>query len=410
MPGYTFTEKRKNNMAKRRKKKRGRKKILLFVFEILLLLVVLGVLWAYNQTLGQVKYEDGLTVSEAGINEDIDEDALANMHGYLNVALFGLDNRSNGSYNEGNSDCIMIASLNYDTKEIQIVSVYRDTYLSSGNGKYTKANAAYAGGGAKRAVAMLNSNLDLDITKYVCVDWKALVDAIDDIGGIDLEITKAEMDEINYLIPEVDGTTGYNTNYLEDIGLQHLNGTQATCYARIRNTSGDDFLRASRQRIVLQAMLDKAKQSDIGSLTEMCKDIMSQISTNFTAAEILQYASAITKYEMKETTGFPFELTTMNLSSTGDTVIPIDLAQNVSELHQFLFNETDYQPSETVQSVSSKIEKKTGVTSKTSAFDLSQYNNTVGSDGTEGTKEKNKAKQEETKKTESDNSSDNSDQ
>lgn len=400
MPGYTFTEKRKNNMAKRRrKKKRGRKKILLFVFEILLLLVVLGVLWAYNQTLGQVKYEDGLTVSEAGINEDIDEDALANMHGYLNVALFGLDNRSNGSYNEGNSDCIMIASLNYDTKEVQIVSVYRDTYLSSGNGKYTKANAAYASGGAKRAVAMLNSNLDLDITKYICVDWKALVDAIDDIGGIDLEITKAEMDEINYLIPEVDGTTGYNTNYLEDTGLQHLNGTQATCYARIRNTSGDDFLRASRQRIVLQAMLDKAKQSDIGSLTEMCKDIMSQISTNFTAAEILQYASAVTKYEMKETTGFPFELTTMNLSSTGDTVIPIDLAQNVSELHQFLFNETDYQPTETVQSVSSKIEKKTGVTAKTSAFDLTQYNNTVGSDGTEGTKEKNKAKQEETDKT-----------
>ncbi len=412
MPGYTFTEKRKSNMAKRRrKKKRGRKKILLFVFEILLLLVVLGVLWAYNQTLGQVKYEDGLTVSEAGINEDIDEDALANMHGYLNVALFGLDNRSNGSYNEGNSDCIMIASLNYDTKEVQIVSVYRDTYLSSGSGKYTKANAAYAGGGAKRAVAMLNSNLDLDITKYICVDWKALVDAIDDIGGIDLEITKAEMDEINYLIPEVDGTTGYNTNYLEDTGLQHLNGTQATCYARIRNTSGDDFLRASRQRIVLQAMLDKAKQSDIGSLTEMCKDIMSQISTNFTAAEILQYASAITQYEMKETTGFPFELTTMNLSSTGDTVIPIDLAQNVSELHQFLFNETDYQPSETVQSVSSKIEKKTGVTAKTSAFDLTQYNNTVGSDGTEGTKQKNKAKQEETDKTKSDDStSDNSDQ
>ena len=410
MPGYTFTEKRKNNMAKRRrKKKRGRKKILLFVFEILLLLVVLGVLWAYNQTLGQVKYEDGLTVSEAGINEDIDEDALANMHGYLNVALFGLDNRSNGSYNEGNSDCIMIASLNYDTKEVQIVSVYRDTYLSSGNGKYTKANAAYANGGAKRAVAMLNSNLDLDITKYVCVDWKALVDAIDDIGGIDLEITKAEMDEINYLIPGVDGTTGYNTDYMNGTGLQHLNGTQATCYARIRNTSGDDFLRASRQRIVLQAMLDKAKQSDIGSLTEMCKDIMSQISTNFTAAEILQYASAITKYEMKETTGFPFELTTMNLSSTGDTVIPIDLAQNVSELHQFLFNETDYQPTETVQSVSSKIAKKTGVTSKTSAFDLTQYNNTVGSDGTEGTKEKNKAKQEETKKSESNKTSSDSD-
>ena len=91
---------------------------------------------------------------------------------------------------------------------------------------------------------------------------------------------------------------------------------------------------------------------------------------------------------MKETTGFPFELTTMNLSTTGDTVIPIDLAQNVSELHQFLFNETDYQPTDTVQTVSDKIAKKTGVTSKTSAFDLTQYNDTVGSDGTEGAKKK----------------------
>lgn len=388
---------------KRRRKKRrnGRKKIILFVFEILLLLIVLLVVWAYNKTLGQVKYEDALTNSEAGINEDIDDDALANMHGYLNVALFGLDNRSNGSYDEGHSDCIMIASLNYDTKEVQIISVYRDTYLPIGNGKFAKANAAYANGGAKRAVAMLNSNLDLNITKYVCVDWKALVDAIDDIGGLDLEITKAEMKEINYLIPEVDYTTGYNTPYLEGDGMQHLDGTQATCYARIRSTSGDDFLRASRQRIVLQAMLDKAKQSDLGSLTEMCKDIMSQISTNFTAAEILQYASYVTKFQMKETTGFPFELTTMNLSTTGDTVIPIDLAQNVSELHQFLFNETDYQPTDTVQTVSDKIAKKTGVTSKTSAFDLTQYNDTVGSDGTEGAKKKNKDKQDALKKSQS---------
>ena len=131
-------------------------------------------------------------------NEDIDEDALANMHGYLNVDLFGLDNRSNGSYDEGNSDCIIIASLNYDTKEVQLVSLYRDTYLSSGNGRYTKANGAYSAGGVKRAISMVNSNLDLNITKYICVDWKALVDAIDDLGGVDLDVTQDEVDEINY--------------------------------------------------------------------------------------------------------------------------------------------------------------------------------------------------------------------
>ena len=362
-----------------KKKKRGRKKIVLFVFEILLLGVLLGVLWLYNTTLGQVDFDDeALSASEAGINEDIDEDALANMHGYLNVALFGLDNRSNGSYDEGNSDCIIIASLNYDTKEVQLVSLYRDTYLSSGNGRYTKANGAYSAGGVKRAISMVNSNLDLNITKYICVDWKALVDAIDDLGGVDLDVTQDEVDEINYLLPEIDGTTGYETAEVTTTGTVHLDGTQATAYARIRSTSGDDFLRASRQRIVLQAMLDKAQNADLASLKSMCTDILKQISTNFTAAELIQYASAVNKYEIKSTTGFPFELTTKILSSTGDTVIPIDLAKNVSELHEYLFNEQGYTASDTVQRISQKIEDKTGVDPDEAAYDLDKFNDTVG--------------------------------
>lgn len=392
MRGYTFIEKRIINMAKRkkRKKKSGRKKLVLLVFEILLLLVVLGVLFIYNQTLGQVTFEEEFTNSEAGINEEIDEETVETMHGYLNVALFGLDNRSDGSYSEGHSDCIIVASLNHDTKEVKLVSVYRDTYLSCGKGKYKKANAAYADGGAQNAVAMLNSNLDLDITKYVCVDWKALVDAIDDLGGVDIEITAQEAKEINKCTVEIDQMTGYKTSRVRDSGIVHLDGTQATAYARIRNTAGDDFLRASRQRIVLQAMLDKAKQADLSELTAMCKSIMSQISTNFTAAEVLQYAAAVTQYEIKATSGFPFELTTKNLSTTGDTVIPIDLAQNVLELHEFLFDEKNYKVTNTVKSVSNSIAKKTGVTSTTSAYDLEQFNNTVGASGTEGTKEQNK--------------------
>ena len=144
----------------------------------------------------------------------------------------------------------------------------------------------------------------------LCVDWKALVDAIDDLGGVDLDVTQDEVDEINYLLPEIDGTTGYETAEVTTTGTVHLDGTQATAYARIRSTSGDDFLRASRQRIVLQAMLDKAQNADLASLKSMCTDILKQISTNFTAAELIQYASAVNKYEIKSTTGFPFELTT----------------------------------------------------------------------------------------------------
>ena len=113
---------------------------------------------------------------------------------------------------------------------------------------------------------------------------------------------------------------------------------------------------------------------------------------SFTAAELIQYASAVNKYEIKSTTGFPFELTTKILSSTGDTVIPIDLAKNVSELHEYLFNEQGYTASDTVQRISQKIEDKTGVDPDEAAYDLDKFNDTVGSDGTEGVKKKNELK------------------
>lgn len=391
MPGYTFTEKRKNNMAKRRrKKKRGRKKIILFVFEILLLLVVLGALWVYNSTLGKIKYEDGLTDSQAGINEDLQEDTKQKMHGYLNVALFGLDSRNAGEYDSSQSDCIMIASLNYDTNDVQLVSVYRDTYLSIGKGKYFKANAAFARGGAEQAVKMLNSNLDMNITKYVCVDWKALIEVVDKLGGLDLNLTAEEVKYLNGYVGETAITTGNAAIPLDSKGgMVHLNGVQSVAYARIRYTAGDDYMRASRQRIVLQAILDKAKSEDLATLTSMCTAMMDDISTNFSAAEILSLAKDITSYNMKSTTGFPFDLTTMTLSGTGDTVIPIDLSNNVVQLHQFLFNEEGYTVTNTVQTISDSIEKKTGVTSKTEAIDTSKYNDTVGVDGTTSMKEKN---------------------
>ena len=211
-------------MAKKRKKKRGRKKIVLFVFEILVLIIVLAVLGLYNSTIGKIDFKNDLSASEAGINDDIDEESVQTMHGYLNVALFGLDNRSSGKYESGNSDCIMIASLNYDTNEVKLASLYRDTYLSVGKGKYYKANNAFEIGGAENAVRMINSNLDMNITKYVCVDWKALVDVIDALGGLDLDLTKEEVHWVNGYITETANSIGYPCDALKGEGRVHLNG------------------------------------------------------------------------------------------------------------------------------------------------------------------------------------------
>ncbi|MGF0065760.1 LCP family protein [Lachnospiraceae bacterium SGI.085] len=362
-----------------------RKKVLLFVLEILVLAVLLVVLY-FTNILNKIDFQN-MTDNEAGINDDLSSETAFAMEGYTNIALFGLDNRGSGDYDTGNSDAILIASINNENKEVRLVSVYRDTYLSVGDGKYYKCNSAYERGGAKQAVQMLNSNLDLDIKDYVSVDWGALVETIDDLGGIDIEVTDEEVDKINEYTVEIVMMTGKETTPLTESGLVHLDGTQATSYARIRKLAGDDYMRTARQRIVLQAMLEKAQKADIGTLNKVCNDVVDDISTTLTLKQMLILAKDVGAYKLVETTGFPFELTTASLDS-GDTVVPVELENNVSELHQWLFNDEDYSPSQTVQSISANIVKKSGVTlSNADVVNTTNYNNTVDRNGTAVKKE-----------------------
>lgn len=371
----------------RRKKMKAKKKLLLFGVEILVLVIILVVLALYNMTLGKINFGD---LKDAGINDDLSDAVLESMDGYVNIALFGLDNRSNGNYNTGNSDSIMIASINEDTKEVKIASVYRDTYLDIGDDTYRKANAAYAKGGVEGAVQMLNSNLDLTITEYVCVDWRALIEAVDALGGIDLEVTTDEASVMQPYIDEIQQTTGYSSSYVSGGGMTHLDGVQAVAYSRVRYTAGDDFLRASRQRLVIQAMLAKAKEADVVTLTTLCSDIFDDISTSLSISQLVGLAKDVNKYEIQSTTGFPFKLATASLPKCGSTVVAADLETNVIQLHEYLYDDADYAPSDTVKDTSAQIVNATGITKDTEGIDTSNYNETVGADGTEATKIQNK--------------------
>ena len=332
-----------NRRRKKRRKKKKSRKIVLFVFEILLLAILLVAAYFIGMV-NRVKYEN-MSETEAGINDDLSKDTLESLEGYTNIAVFGLDNRSANNYQEGNSDVVMIASIDNKTKNVKLVSVYRDTFLSVGGGTYFKCNNAYARGGAKQAVQMLNSNLDLDIKEYVCVDWAAVVEVIDDLGGLDLNITQGEMNQINKYKKDVDGVTGKNTPNVTQYGLVHLDGTQATTYARIRKLSGDDFKRASRQRIVLQAMLEKAKKANPATLVKICNSVVDDISTTLSLDQMVSLAKDVTKYKINSTTGFPTDLTTKNMPRCGDTVIPADLVTNVKKLHEYMFDDAADTPS-----------------------------------------------------------------
>lgn len=371
------TARRKKKLSKKEQQKR---KLVIFGVEILCLLLLLIVLvgWSLWSKISVDKFGFG----EAGINADLADDTLLKLKGYTNVALFGLDNRGSGNFESGNSDVIMIASINNKTKEVKLISVYRDTYMSIGSGKYSKANAAYAKGGAKKAVQMLNANLDLNITEYACVDWAALTEAIDALGGVEIEITEQERVIINDLLIEIDNSVGAKSPRIKSAGVQTLTGTQATAYARIRKTSGDDFKRSSRQRIVLEAMLNKAKESDIKTLWNICDAVFDDIATSLELSEILGLAKHVMEYEITSTTGFPFEMTTKKISGSGDTVIPIGLENNVSMLHSYMFGTEDYKPSKTVRAISDAIVKKTGVTDDSKSINVDGFNDTAGQSGT----------------------------
>lgn len=370
---------KKRKMTRRQKQKR---KLILVAVELVCLLFLLGILYVWS-VIGKIDFNP-FAWGDAGINADLADDTILKMKGYTNIALFGLDNRESGSYDTGHSDTIIVASINNETREVRLLSVYRDTYLRiDSDESYSKANSAYYKGGPEQAVKMLNSNLDLSITEYMCVDWAALVQAIDALGGVDVEITSQEAELINAYIFEIDAMMGTSSPVVEGEGVKTLTGAQATSYARIRKTSGDDFKRSSRQRIVIEAMLNKAKTANVSTLLEICNVVFDDISTTLELSEILGLAMHVKEYQIVSTSGFPFDMTTRQMPKIGDSVIPIVLEENVEQLHLYLFGTEDYKTSNTVRHISDTIIEKSGVDENTSSINTDSYNDTAGQNGTD---------------------------
>ena len=308
-------------------------------------------------------------------------DEVQHEEGYTNVALFGLDSRENDLGKGNRSDTIMIASLNNDTKEVKLVSIYRDTLLELDDGSYNKANSAYSFGGPEGAVSLINRNLDMNIEKYVTVNFNALVDVIDAVGGLDLELTHDEVVHMNNYCVETSKVTGKSYEKIEPEveGTYHLNGVQAVSYSRIRYTAGGDFKRAERQRLVLQKIADKVQNMSVGTVNKIIDSVFPQISTNFTLAEMIGYAKNLTKYKLGDSIGFPADNTTDMLNEVGSVVIPDTLSSNVMEVHKFLFGNDGYTVSSTITSVENGIAEKSSDKAKSgSAVDDDEVPSSAG--------------------------------
>ncbi len=371
----------KKNYKKSRRYKKMRRRKIIFGIEIAVLLILSGILFVYawiNRSMDKMN-QDTLDSSQIQINSEVKANTeLSQMSGTQVIALVGVDARGvKGSElaESMNSDTIILCCIDHDKQEIRMVSIMRDTWMNMA--KYTdeyyefdKANSAYNRGGPESMFSMLNTNLDLALTDYVTVNFKALADAIDVLGGLDIEMSNAECVHANNYNREVSEAQGVEYEaipYDEDLGddyteVRHVSGALATSYARIRYGGGDDAKRTSRQRIVINLMVQKIKQNPT-KIPEILDKVMGNVSTSLTKSEILELGMHAVTYKMGTSYAYPFQLCYgENVESAlgVDVVIPVTLEHNVKELHAYLYPSLGYDPSAAVTEYSDYIARKSG--------------------------------------------------
>ena len=345
-------------MERPRKEKTSRRGLKIFgrivLVLVIILVVLVGIIAAFiTSKLGKMQ-QVTLDETDLGISSQVEE----NLSEYRNIALFGVDSRDSNLGKGNRSDCIIIASLNNNTKEVKLISVYRDTYVNMEGHGLDKITHAYSYGEAPLAIKTLNENFDLNITEFATVNFDSVAEAVNALGGVTINVTNEELNYINDYIDETAKVTGITSKRVTSAGKQTLDGVQAVAYSRIRYTSGGDYKRTERMRTVIEAMIEKFKTKSIGEMNQVIDQILPEVYTNITSGDIFSLLPSIASFKVTDSIGWPYETKGITLDRWYG--VPVTLESNVKQLHQELFNETEYEPSETVKTISNSIVQKTG--------------------------------------------------
>lgn len=363
-------KRQEKEMKKAKKKRRRRGQAAILVVEGLILLVLLVLIFLLSKWNKVLKAD--FKKEEIKVNKDLKEETILSWTGYRTIAVFGTDSRDM-SKEKGHADVVMLVSINSESGDVKVVSVYRDTFMndSQDTDAYRKMTTMYWRDGALGGLGALNRNLDLNVTEYVAVNWYAVARTIDLLGGIDLEVPESMMKYINGYIQETVQSTGIYTDptegkypesdYIYEPGYQHLNGVQAVAFCRIRYID-NDYGRAERQRQVVDLMLEKAKSAGLGTLLNILDEIPNYVSTNLEISDLISLAEVIGRFHIVEMVGFPFDKQAKKLKEGApDFVFPKGLEQNVVRLHEFLYDNENFEASDTVKEISRYIEKYSGI-------------------------------------------------
>lgn len=334
-------------------------------FVLLALFIMICVIYVKNYA--RMKYNE-MNINEISADQLLVNDGVKDATaGYRTIALYGVDSRDQNMDAGVNSDSIMIVSINESTKEIKLVSVYRDTLMDIASGamnKSQKVNYAYQLGGAVTAINTLNTNLDLNITDYVAVDFSAMASIIDSVGGVNINVVDDEINNFNKNLAEQISISGKYSSGITQAGQYTLDGQQAVAYSRIRSTGSGDITRTERQRIILLKVIDKLIKADTSSLSAFVDVSFNNISTSLNKDSILDLVKAVAKYSVVDTAGFPFAYEAVDMAEQGNCLVAADMESNVQALHEYLYGNSHYKVSDTSKQISVSLAKETGVSAQ----------------------------------------------
>lgn len=332
----------------------GKKKaavVLLAVAVIILALILL-----FTGILGKVGKLD-INKDNIGINSQVADD----LKKYRNIVLLGVDARDMDDYDNCRTDAMIIVSIDKKENEIRQISVYRDTYVHVNDEYgYDKITNIHAYAGTEATLHALNENMDMNIEEVVIVNWKAVADAIDALGGVEIEVLDSEISELNKYMNETARSIGGEATKVEKAGLQTLDGVQAVTYSRIRKDAATgDYRRNERMKIVVSATVEKAMKNP-WKIPKAASAALPQIKTNMGTGDMMAVMMSFITKDMTGSTGWPFDTSGWTAYNGAWCGVPVTLSSNVSQLHDEYFAQPDYTPTQTVQDISAEISARTG--------------------------------------------------
>lgn len=317
---------------KKKGKKKPRFRRFLFATVLIIALLGAGLYYLVGALYGKMNYAEISSQTNVPLQEN----------GVVNILLIGTDSRQNDA--SGRSDAMILLSISSKTKAIYLTSLLRDMYVEIPGHDGSRLNAAYAFGGPELLMETIEQNFSIPVHRYVVVNFEGFANLVDAVGGVDLELTSAEIEYVNGYLVEYNMLTGrpQGTDNMDPSisGLVHLNGPQSLAYSRNRYI-GTDFGRTERQRKVLMAVMKKLPSSLITNFNGLTEGLMPNLTTNLTQGECFRLSLMAGKLLTYDITAdsIPQSGTYRNATIRQMAVLEVDFDANIQYLREKLYGE-----------------------------------------------------------------------